>query len=113
MELELFVPNNSELRGRIKSDKLKKMNKIDLKQLADFLDEANKSTYADKDASKTSSSRLKSEDYHFEKDGLAYHDTYFGSRDFIGEEIVYKDNEPVRGLNYAYRRSNKISRNYT
>ena len=73
---------------------------IALKQLADFLDEANKSSYANKDAPKASSYRLKSEDYHFEKDGLIYHDTYFGSRDFIGEEIVYKDNEPVWGMNY-------------
>ena len=74
--------------------------KIDLQQLADFLNEANKGTYANKDFPKASSSRLKSEDYHFEKDGLTYHDTYFGSRDFIGEEVVYKNNEPVWGLNY-------------
>jgi len=76
------------------------MNNIDQKELAEFLNEANKSTYANKDAPKASSSRLKSEDYHFEKDNLIYHDTYFGSRDFMGEEIVYKDNEPVWGLNY-------------
>ena len=76
------------------------MNNIDQKELAEFLNEANKSTYANKDAPKASSSRLKSEDYHFEKDNLIYHDTYFGSRDFMGEEIVYKNNEPVWGLNY-------------
>ena len=73
---------------------------MDLKQLADFLNEANKSTYANKDAPRAQSSRLKSEDYHFEKDGLIYHDTYFGSRDFIGEEVVYKNNEPVWAMNY-------------
>jgi len=74
--------------------------RINLQQLADFLDEANKSTYANKDAPKALPSRLKSDDYHFEKDGLIYHDTYFGSRDFMGEEVVYKDNKPVWGLNY-------------
>ncbi|OGN13902.1 MAG: hypothetical protein A3J47_03435 [Candidatus Yanofskybacteria bacterium RIFCSPHIGHO2_02_FULL_43_22] len=74
--------------------------RINLQQLADFLEEANKSTYANKDAPKVSSSRLKSEDYHFEKDGLIYHDTYFGGRDFMGGEVIYKDNEPVWGLNY-------------
>ena len=74
--------------------------RMDLKQLADFLNEANKSTYANKDAPRASSSRLKSEDYHFEKDGLIYHDTYLGSRDFIGEEVIYKNNEPMWGLNY-------------
>lgn len=76
------------------------MSKIVLKQLADFLEQANKSTYANKDAPKASSTRLKSEDYHFEKDGLVYHDTYFGSRDFIGEEVVYESSEPVWGMNY-------------
>ncbi len=69
-------------------------------KLAEFLSEANKNTYANKDASQADSSRLKSNDYHFEKDGLIYHDTYFGARDFIGEEIVYEDKKPVWGANY-------------
>lgn len=68
--------------------------------LAHFLNEANKSTYANKDAPKAEPSRLKSEDYHFEKDGLIYHDTYFGGRDFMGEEIVYQDEKPAWGANY-------------
>lgn len=76
------------------------MMKIDPKELADFLNEANKSTYANKDAPKVAPSRLKSEDYHFEKGNLIYHDTYFGARDFIGEEVVYKDGEPVWAMNY-------------
>jgi len=76
------------------------MSPIDVKELANFLREANKNTYANKDALKAASSRLKSEDYRFEKDGLTYHDTYFGGRDFIGEEIVYKDQKPVWGANY-------------
>lgn len=75
-------------------------NPIDTKELADFLNEANKNTYANKDASKVAPSRLKSEDYHFEKGDLIYHDTYFGGRDFIGEEIVYKNQKPVWGANY-------------
>lgn len=75
-------------------------NPIELDMLGQFLNEANKSTYANKDAPKATASRLKSEDYHFEKDGLTYHDTYFGGRDFIGEEVVYKDNLPVWGMNY-------------
>ena len=70
-------------------------NPIDIKELADFLSEANKNTYANKDAPKVAPSRLESEDYHFEKGNLIYHDTYFGGRDFIGEEIVYKNQKPV------------------
>lgn len=76
------------------------MDKVTLKELTDFLEEANKNTYANKDAAKSVSTRLKSDDYHFEKDGLIYHDTYFGSRDFIGEEIIYKNGELIWGMNY-------------
>lgn len=74
--------------------------KIDISTLTQFLNDANKSTYANKDAPKVGASRLRSEDYHFEKDDLIYHDTYFGGRDFIGGEIVYKENIPVWGMNY-------------
>lgn len=74
--------------------------KIDTKELTSFLNEANKSTYANKDAPKAASTRPKSDDYHFEKGNLIYHDTYFGARDFIGEEVVYKDGEPVWAMNY-------------
>ena len=75
-------------------------NPISTKELAEFLNDANKSTYANKDAPKVAPSRLKSEDYHFEKGNLIYHDTYFGGRDFIGEEIVYKTEKSVWGANY-------------
>lgn len=71
-----------------------------LEALATFLNEANKATYANKDAQKAPSSRPGSEDYHFEKDGLVYHDTYFGSRDFIGGEVVYEGGKVVWGANY-------------
>lgn len=74
--------------------------KIDTKKLADFLEAANKSTYANKDAPKATPTRLRSEDYHFEQDSLIYHDTYFGGRDFIGEEVVYENRKPVWGMNY-------------
>lgn len=73
---------------------------MNIDTLAKFLNEANKATYANKSASKVTPSRLKSEDYHFEKDGLMYHDTYFGGRDFIGGEIVYENKKPVWGANY-------------
>jgi hypothetical protein len=68
--------------------------------LANFLNEANKQAYANKDAPKAPSSRAGSEDYHFEKDDLMFHDTYFGGRDFIGEEIVYVEGRPAWGINY-------------
>ena len=74
--------------------------KISNKELTDFLNAANKATYANKDATKSASLRPSSEDYHFEQEDLTYHDTYFGARDFLGEEIVYKKKAPVWGMNY-------------
>lgn len=73
---------------------------ISHEELTKFLNAANKATYADKEAPKSPSLRPSSEDYHFEQNDLIYHDTYFGARDFIGEEIVYKAGKPVWGMNY-------------
>lgn len=73
---------------------------IDLDILKIFLHKANKNTFANSNAKKSASTRLNSSDYHFEEGNLIYHDTYFGDRDFIGEEIVYKDQKPVWGMNY-------------
>ena len=72
---------------------------INLKELADFLNEANKHTYA-ADGKKVEPTRLKSDDLEYQKGDLIYHDTYFGAGDFIGEEIVYKREVPVWGANY-------------
>jgi len=65
-----------------------------------FLHKANKNTFANANAKKASPTRLNSQDYHFEEGNLIYHDAYFGSRDFIGEEIVYEDQSPFWGMNY-------------
>ncbi len=82
------------------NNKFNMVKQISVKELKEFLNEANKKTYANKKAAKSKPSRLKSEDYHFEKGDLIYHDTYFGTRDFIGEEVVYKNKKPVWGANY-------------
>ena len=61
---------------------------------------AHRNSYANSDAKKADSSRIGSSDYHFEEGEFAYHDTYFGSSDFIGEEVVYKSQIPIWGMNY-------------
>lgn len=73
---------------------------MDTETLGEFLNEANKATYANKSAEKVAPTRVGSRDYEFTKGGLVYHDTYFGSRDFIGEEVVYEEGKPVWGANY-------------
>ncbi len=74
--------------------------KISHEELVNFLNAANKATYANKKTPRSASLRPSSEDYHFEQDNLVYHDTYFGTRDFLGEEIVYETKEPIWGMNY-------------
>lgn len=73
---------------------------MNIAKLTEFLKEANKATYANKNAPKAAPTRLNSEDYHFEKGDLIYHDTYFGARDFIGGEVVYENERPAWGENY-------------
>jgi len=65
-----------------------------------FLLEAHQNTYANKKAEKVAPQRLASEDYEYSSGDWMYHDTYFGGRDFLGSEIVYKNKIPVWGANY-------------
>lgn len=81
-----------------------------LKELDSFLREANLNTYANEKVKRVSSLRPGSDDYHFEKGDLAYHDTYFGSTNFLGEEIVYENEKPIWGMNYyGFTLSDEIS----
>ena len=71
----------------------------------DFLISAKKGTYANSAVEKVNSSRLGSNDYHYEKNiegnNYTYHDTYFGGTKFMGEEVVYCNNtKPIWGMNY-------------
>lgn len=75
-----------------------------------FLREAKVNTYANANVKKATPFRPGSNDYHFEKGDLAYHDTYFGTTKFIGEEIVYKNGKPAWDMNYyGFTLSNEIS----
>ena len=70
-----------------------------------FLINAKKSTYANSNIKKVESSRVGSSDYHYEEiidnKKYIYHDTYFGGTKFMGEEVVYcDDNKPIWGMNY-------------
>lgn len=69
-------------------------------ELEKFLIEAKKQTYANKNVEKVANSRLNSRDYEYKKDNMIYHDTYFGGTRFIGEEVVYVDNEIYWAMNY-------------
>ena len=43
---------------------------------------------------------MNSKDYEYKKGNMIYHDTYFGGMNFIGEEVVYIDNQTYWAINY-------------
>lgn len=73
------------------------MNEWD--DLKSFIVTAKINTYA-AGAEPTVPSRPGSKDLHFQKGKYRYIDSYLGESDFIGEEAVYFENQPVWGMNY-------------
>lgn len=67
--------------------------------LKEFLVRAKRNTYAGNGVL-SAPSRPNSKDLHYEEGDLLYIDSYFGSMDFIGEEMVCENNVPVWGMNY-------------
>jgi len=67
--------------------------------LAEFLLKAKRRTYA-AGAPPTASSRPSSKDLGWAEGEFRYLDSYFGSRDFLGEEVVLFQGKPVWGMNY-------------
>jgi len=73
---------------------------FDIQGLQKFLVQAKKQAYANENAKKSASPRPGSEDYHYENGKWVYHDTYFGGKKFLGEEVAYRDGRPKWGMNY-------------
>lgn len=75
------------------------MNKETLIQ---FLCEAKRQAYA-KEANRVASSRMQASDFTYEKDQLQYMDTYLGTEQVMGEEVIWEDGKPIWGMNYTGR----------
>jgi hypothetical protein len=75
------------------------MNSVLLDTLHVFIVRAKAATYAGS-GQKLLSYRLGSHDLQFFDGDWAYHDSYLGESDFIGEEIVYYQRQVVWGMNY-------------
>ena len=72
-----------------------------MERLKEFLIEAKKQTYANENVKKIASYREGSHDYEYSNGTMKYHDTYFGGINFMGEEVVYEqDDTPIWGMNY-------------
>jgi hypothetical protein len=75
------------------------MTHIDLNTLHAFIIRAKAATYVGS-GQKLLPYRLGSHDLQFVEGEWAYHDSYLGESDFIGEEIIYYQQRVVWGMNY-------------
>ena len=72
---------------------------MDLADLTRFIVSAKRATYVG-DGQRATASRLGSHDLTFAEGRYAYRDSYFGGTDFLGQETVWLDGEPVWAMNY-------------
>ena len=86
------------------------MEHFDVATLEYFIIRAKQNTYAG-GGKKLLPYRLGSKDLQFAEGDWAYHDSYLGEKDFIGQEIVYYQRKPVWGMNYfgVILKSDKIT----
>lgn len=76
---------------------------MDIEKLKQFLVKAKTNTYA---LGGEGSERVFEDgrkEFRFEEDGFVYQDQYFGHSPFIGEEIAWKDQKIIWGMNYYGR----------
>jgi hypothetical protein len=78
------------------------MNKEFLKNLNRFIVRAKSVTYVG-NGQPAPSCRPGSHDLKFTEGDWSYLDSYFGGRDFIGEEVVFSLGKPVWAMNYYGR----------
>lgn len=70
-----------------------------MQELAEFIVAAKAACYVG-DGAAAKSCRLGSHDLGFARADWRYLDSYFGGTDFLGQEVVWHQNEPVWAMNY-------------
>ncbi|MGF1911540.1 DUF5680 domain-containing protein [Vibrio kasasachensis] len=68
-------------------------------ELYKFIVEAKANSYVAR-APKCLSSRQGANDIQYRRGRFQYMDSYFGGNDFLGQEVVYFDGEPIWAMNY-------------
>ena len=82
-------------------------------KIIQFLILAKKNTYAGHGSEEQVSTRPKSHDLVYNKGKFKYIDTYLGGEQFIGEEAVFIDDEPIWAMNYnGIEINDKFSSNF-
>lgn len=74
-----------------------------MRMLEQFIVEAKAACYVGGKAAEPQASRPAAHDIAYRRGPFRYLDSYFGGTDFIGQEVVWKDEEPVWALNYYGR----------
>jgi hypothetical protein len=72
---------------------------VDLQELEGFVVRAKRVTYVG-GGEGIEASRPGAHDLAYEEDGWKYRDSYFGGTDFVGQEVVWNQGEPVWAMNY-------------
>lgn len=72
---------------------------MDLAALTAFIVAAKRATYVG-GGRPAPASRFGAHDLVFEDGALAYRDSYFGGTDFLGQEVVWWNSDPVWAMNY-------------
>lgn len=81
--------------------------------IIEFLILAKKNTYAGNALEEKVSMRPKSHDLIYKDGKFKYIDTYLGSEQFIGEEAIFIDDEPIWAMNYnGIEFNDKFSSNF-
>jgi hypothetical protein len=75
------------------------MANFTLQELNDFIVRAKATTYVG-DGLKLLPSRLGAHDLQYHQPPFAYLDSYFGGSDFLGQEVVYHQAQPIWVMNY-------------
>jgi hypothetical protein len=75
------------------------VEELSLERLEAFIITAKAATYAG-NGKRVQPTRPGSTDLSYEDGDLLYRDSYFGTGDFIGEEVVWLRGEPVWAMNY-------------
>ena len=75
------------------------MSELSLSELNRFIVKAKAATYVGS-GQKSPSHRPGSHDLEFHDAPFDYLDSYFGESDFIGQEVVYFEGQPVWAMNY-------------
>lgn len=73
-----------------------------IEKLEQFIVEAKAATYVS-GGSFQASSRTNSHDVSFQRDDWQYLDSYFGGTDFLGQEVVWRADQPIWAMNYYGR----------